>query len=156
MKLRNKTLWNWACVFLTFTVIIFMSVCLLAYTCFMAVHFMCIAAAYKWAMSVSQGSIKHKLYIKAAMGCVRQDRSERSVFTVIKVNSGQSLGITLRLRLAAALFSQLYGLWPLVSNLQAPLFFKGKKRKHVKANLPAWSLLPPPSHTTSPLLVFHP
>lgn len=138
-----------------------MYVCLRAYTNFMAVHFvpfMCILGAYKWALSVSRRLIKHKLHIKVAKGCVSEDRSEQRVFTVIKVNSGQPLGIALLLRhVATALSSQLYGLRPLVSNLQIPLFFKGKKRKHVKANLPARSLLPP-SHTEapSPLLVSHP
>lgn len=118
--------------------------------------FMCILGAYKWALSVSQGLIKHKQHIKAARGCVRQDRSEQRVFTAIKVNSGQPLGIALLLRhVAAALSSQFYGLWPSVSNLQAPpppLFFKGEKRKHVKANLPAHSLLPPLPHRSSLLL----
>lgn len=107
---------------------------------------------YKWALSVSQRLIKHKPHIKVARGCVRQDRSEQRVFTVIKVNSGQPLGIALLLRhVATALSSQLYGLRPSVSNLQIPLFFKGKKRKHVKANLPARSLLPP-SHPEAPTL----
>lgn len=120
--------------------------------------FMCILGTYKWALSVSRGLIKRKPYIKVARGCVRQDRSKQRVFTVIKVNSGQPLGITLLLRhVAAALSSQLYGLRLSVSNLQISLFFKGKKRKHVKANLPARSLLPP-SHTEapSPLPVSHP
>lgn len=120
--------------------------------------FMSILTAYKWALSESQRLIKHKPHIKVSRGCVRQDRSEQRVFTVIKVNSGQPLGIVLLLRhVAAALPSQLYGLMPAVSNLPSPLFFKEKKRKHVKANSPAHSLLPP-SHTAapSPLPVSHP
>lgn len=120
--------------------------------------FMSILTAYKWALSESQRLIKHKPHIKVSRGCVRQHRSEQRVFTVIKVNSGQPLGIALLLRhVAAALSSQLYGLLPAVSNLQTPLFFKGKKRKHVKANSPAHSPLPP-SHTAapSPLPVSHP
>lgn len=119
---------------------------------------MCILGAYKWALSVSRRLIKHKPHIKVARGCVRQDRSEQRVFTVIKVNCGQPLGIALLLRhVAAALSSQLYGLRPSVSNLQIPLFFKGKKRKHVKANLPAHSLLHPPTHTLQlPLLCWCP
>lgn len=114
---------------------------------------MCILGVYKWALSVSWGLIKHKPHIKAARGGVRQDSSEQRVFTAIKVNSGQPLGIALLLRhVAAAPCSQFYGLWSSVSNLQPPLFFfssKGEKRKHVKANFPAHSTLlphpPPPS-----------
>lgn len=140
-------------VFVTFIDTIFMSVCLQTYAYFTAqcilYQFMCTLGTYKWALSVSWRLIKHKLHIKVAKGCVRQDRSEQRVFTVIKVNSGQPLGIALLLRhVAAALSSQLYGLS--VSNLQIPLFFKRKKRKHVKANLPTRSLLPP-SHTESSL-----
>lgn len=70
---------------------------------------MCILCVYKWALSILQRLSKHKLHIKAAMGSVRQDRSEHRVFTVIKVNSGQPLGIALLPRLVAAPFSQLYG-----------------------------------------------
>lgn len=44
---------------------------------------------------------------------------------------------------------ELYGLGPSVGNLQIPLFFKGEKRKHVKANLPA----PPTPPTPRPPLL---
>lgn len=112
---------------------------------------------YKWVFSASWRLIKHKLHIKVAKG--GQDRSEQRVFTVIKVNSTQPLGITLLLRhMAVALSSQLYGLGPSASDLQILLFFKGKKRKHVKTNLSMHSLLPltPTLKLPSPLLVSHP
>ena len=108
------------CVFVTFSDTIFMSVYKHIPTLRRRVlcPFMRILGAYKWALSVSQGLIKHKQHIKAVRGCVRQDRSEQRVFTAIKVNSGQPLGIALLLRhVAAALSSQFYGLWPSVSNL---------------------------------------
>lgn len=94
---------------------------------------MCILGTYKWALSVSWRLIKHKLHIKVAKGCVRQDRSEQRVFTVIKVNSGQPLGIALLLRhVAAALSSQLYGLCKQPAN---PLVFQREEKKTCKSKL---------------------
>lgn len=138
-----------------------MSVRLRAYTYFflrrcISYTFMCILGAYKWALSVSRRLIKHKPHIKVARGCARQDRSEQRVFTVIKVNSGQPLGIALLLRhVAAALSSQ--ALWTRALGKQPanPLVFQRGEKKTCKSKL---ACPPHSSHTeaTSPLLVSHP
>lgn len=59
---------------------------------------------------VNQTQAAHK---SCQWGCVRQDRSEQRVFTVIKVNSGQPHGIALLFRhVSAALCAPLYGVGP--------------------------------------------
>lgn len=97
--------------------------------------FMFALDVYKWALSISQGLMKHKPHIKAAVGCVRQDRSEHRIFTVIKVNSGQPLGITLLPRLAAS--SLFTALWTLAFGKQPenPVVFQREEKKTCKSKL---------------------
>lgn len=105
---------------------------------------MCILGAYKWALSVSPRLIKHEPHIKVARGCARQDRSEQRVFTVIKVNSGQPLGIALLLRhVAAALSSP--ALWTRALGEQPanPLVFQRGEKKTRKSKLAPPPYTPP-------------
>lgn len=106
---------------------------------------MCILGAYKWALSVSPRLIKHEPHIKVARGCARQDRSEQRVFTVIKVNSGQPLGIALLLRhVAAALSSRALWTQALGEQPANPLVFQRGEKKTRKSKL---ACRPPPPYT---------